>query len=98
MQGKVYIDSEIGRLKSVIIHTPGNEVENMTPKNAERALYSDILNLKIANREYSQLSGVLHKVSDVLEVSNLLTTSLENTEARKELILKVSRKIERAAS
>ena len=91
MQGKVYIDSEIGRLKSVIIHTPGNEVENMTPKNAERALYSDILNLKIANREYSQLSGVLHKVSDVLEVSNLLTTSLENTEARKELILKVSR-------
>lgn len=90
MQGNVHVDSELGKLKTVIIHTPGTEVENMTPQNAERALYSDILNLKIAIREYSQLSGVLNKVSEVWEITNLLKTSLENTEARKELISSVS--------
>jgi arginine deiminase len=90
MQGNIYVDSEIGRLKGVIIHTPGTEVENMTPKNAERALYSDILNLKVATREYNQLSGVLGKVTETWEVSDLLRTSLENNEARKELILRVS--------
>ena len=64
----VDIRSEIGELKSVILHTPGAEVENMTPENAERALYSDILNLNIGLAEYSQLSGVLSKVARTFEV------------------------------
>ena len=55
MQFKVGADSEIGKLQGVIIHTPGPEVENMTPTNAERALYSDILNLSVAREEFSQL-------------------------------------------
>ena len=53
------ITSEIGRLEAVILHRPGPEVENMTPQNAERALYSDILNLSIALKEYDQMKGVL---------------------------------------
>ena len=56
---EVNVQSEIGKLNGVILHTPGEEVENMTPENAERALYSDILNLSIAQKEYQQLSGVL---------------------------------------
>ena len=44
----INVTSEIGELKGVIVHTPGREVENMTPQNAERALYSDILNLSVA--------------------------------------------------
>lgn len=59
---KTCIDSEIGKLEGVVIHTPGSEVENMTPGYAERALYSDILNLSIALNEYSQLVGVLKKL------------------------------------
>ena len=39
----VRVDSEIGRLEGVIVHAPGPEIENMTPSDAERALYSDIL-------------------------------------------------------
>ncbi|NLH52733.1 MAG: arginine deiminase, partial [Bacteroidales bacterium] len=45
----INILSETSRLRSVILHTPGPEVENMTPQNAERALYSDILNLAIVS-------------------------------------------------
>ena len=42
---EVNVQSEIGKLNGVILHTPGEEVENMTPENAERALYRDIVNL-----------------------------------------------------
>ena len=52
---KINIQSEIGDLEAVLLHTPGAEVENMTPKMAQRALYSDILNLSIAQEEYKQL-------------------------------------------
>ena len=54
---EVNVQSEIGKLNGVIIHTPGEEVENMTPENAERALYSDIINLSIARKEYKQNFG-----------------------------------------
>ncbi|MDD5346550.1 MAG: arginine deiminase, partial [Proteiniphilum sp.] len=70
------IQSEIGQLEAVLMHYPGAEVENMTPRNAQRALYSDILNLSIARREYDQLLGVLQKQSKVYKVSDLLTQLL----------------------
>jgi len=86
---KVDVRSEIGTLEGVILHTPGAEVENMTPKNAERALYSDILNLSIANKEYRQLSGVLEKITNVYQVKDLLAKSLENDKAKEDLISQV---------
>ena len=56
---KIEVQSEIGKLNAVLLHRPGAEVENMTPNNVQRALYSDILNLSIAQTEYEQLYGVL---------------------------------------
>jgi arginine deiminase len=83
---KTNINSEIGKLEGVIIHTPGSEVENMTPENAERALYSDILNLSIASKEYAQLAGVLEKVTTVFKVKDLLTEILSNEQVKFELL------------
>ncbi len=79
---KVNIRSEIGELEGVIIHTPGAEVENMTPKNAQRALYSDILNLDIARWEHTQITGVLKKVSKTFEIKDLLYKVLSNSKAK----------------
>lgn len=87
----VYLNSEIGELEGVILHTPGAEVENMTPENAQRALYSDILNLNVARKEYSQLSGVLSRVAKTYEVGNLLEKVLENEENREYLLEKICR-------
>jgi arginine deiminase len=87
----VDIRSEIGELESVIIHTPGAEVENMTPENAERALYSDILNLNIGLSEYSQLHGVLSKVAQTCEVRDLLKDVVEEPAAREELVGNICR-------
>lgn len=83
---KTYIPSEIHPLEAVILHKPGPEVENMTPRNAERALYSDILNLSIASREYGQLKGVLDKVSNTFEVGELLTGILKDQDIKSNLL------------
>lgn len=86
---KSLINSEIGKLEGVIVHTPGSEVENMTPENAERALYSDILNLSIASNEYDQLTGVLKKISQVFEIKQLLGVVLENPIAKTRLLQEI---------
>ncbi len=83
------IYSEIGPLQGVVIHSPGNEVENMTPDNAERALYSDILNLCVARNEYNQFKGVLDKVTRTFEVKELLAGILKNEKVKQGLVEKV---------
>ena len=81
------VQSEIGKLEAVLLHHPGAEVENMTPKDAQRALYSDILNLSIAQKEYEQLYGVLSKQSQVFKIKDLLTKLLKD-EMQKENLLR----------
>jgi arginine deiminase len=85
----VNVSSEIGELEAVIIHTPGSEIENMTPENAERALYSDILNLAVAKEEYTQFHEVLKKVANVFEVEDLLASILQNDKVKNDLINKI---------
>ncbi len=88
---KTCVHSEIGKLEGVIIHTPGSEVENMTPENAERALYSDILNLSVASVEFEQFKGVLKKVTTVFEVKNLLSDILQNENVKQDLLTEICR-------
>ena len=86
---KVNVNSEFGELEGVIIHTPGLEVEEMTPETAKRALYSDILNLAVAGNEYKQLKGVLSKVSPCFEVKDLLSDVLKNDIAKQKLLKEI---------
>ena len=86
---KIEVQSEIGKLNAVLLHKPGAEVENMTPLNVQRALYSDILNLSIAQNEYKQLHGVLSKVSEVYEVRSLLIKVLDQEKPRESLVRRI---------
>ena len=88
---EVNVQSEIGKLNGVILHTPGEEVENMTPENAERALYSDILNLSIARKEYKQLSEVLGKITKTYQVKDLLTTILKDDAIKLEVLNRIEK-------
>ena len=83
---QVDIRSEIGELEGVIIHTPGPEVENMTPDSSRKALYSDILNLSVALKEFNQFKGFLSKVTKTFEVKDLLSAVIQNHEHRSELL------------
>jgi arginine deiminase len=90
----VNVTSEIGELEGVILHSPGSEVENMTPENAERALYSDILNLSVATKEYFELKEVLNKVTKTYEVKQLLIEALSNDLTKEKLIRSVCKQEE----
>jgi len=83
---QINLNSEIGELEGVILHSPGPEVENMTPSTVERALYSDILNLSVATTEYEQLKLVLNKMTRTFQVKELLIDILTNEKVKKNLI------------
>ena len=87
----VRVDSEIGRLEGVIIHSPGPEIENMTPATAERALYSDILSGNVCTREHAQLRGVLESVTNVFEMRHLFGETIADQNVRTSLIEKICR-------
>ncbi|MFW6268283.1 MAG: arginine deiminase family protein [Marinilabiliaceae bacterium] len=84
-----HVNSEIGELEAVILHTPGPEVENMTPANAERALYSDILNLPVAHEEYLQFSKVLSILTQTFQVKDLLAEILKDPSVKTDMVEKV---------
>ncbi len=88
--------SEIGELEGVVVHTPGVEVENMTPENAERALYSDILNLGVVSREHQQFKKVLEHHTKVFEVKDLLRDILKNEKVKESLVKRICRNEEMA--
>lgn len=82
----IQVNSEIGRLEGVILHTPGPEIEQMIPGNIHEALYSDLLNLNIASREYANFKGVFSKWTKTYQVVDLLSQVLDNTDVRKSLL------------
>lgn len=86
---KINVNSEIGDIEGVIVHTPGSEIENMTPQNAERALYSDILNLSVASKEYEQFKRILKKITKVYEIIDLLKIVLADKESKNNLVEKI---------
>ncbi len=89
-ESPLYIDSEIGDLEEVIIHTPGPEIEVITPLTAEKLLYNDILPLSVVRKEYTILREFLSLVAKTVEVKDVLLKVLDDRDARIELIGSIS--------
>ena len=83
---KVNVSSETGRLRAVLLHRPGVEIERMTPLNAEHALYSDILNKPIVDGEYANFCGVLERWTQVYYVEDVLEQILRNLGVRMQMV------------
>ena len=77
MQG-VYVTSEIGRLKKVLLHRPGKELLNLTPDSLEELLFDDIPFLPAAQREHDFFAKVLrdHGV-EVVYLEDLMAEVLD---------------------
>lgn len=88
-QPRVRVRSEIGKLEKVMLHEPGSEVENMTPENAQKALYSDILNLTRVSKEYRQFQAVMELFTETFEVKTLLTEILSNPAVKTDILSRV---------
>ena len=83
---EVNVSSETGRLRAVLLHRPGVEIERMTPLNAAQALYSDILNKPIVDNEYSNFCGVLERWTQVYYVQDILEQLLKDEDVRNRLL------------
>ena len=67
------VDSEIGKLRQVILHRPGNEMLRLTPQNKDHLLFDDVLWLERAQEEHDQFAQVLtDRDIEVLYLSDLL--------------------------
>jgi arginine deiminase len=80
------VTSEIGRLRSVLVHSPGPELLAVTPANRADYLYDDIIEAESAQREHRRFIAILERFSTVYEVRSLLADILANAEARDLLI------------
>ena len=79
---RVHVTSEIGSLRSVLVHTPGKELVAVTPGTREDYLYDDIIDLEIAQREHRRLVAVLERFAEVHEVRDTLVEIAGRPEVR----------------
>lgn len=56
---EVNVDSEIGRLRTVLIHSPDNGIGRVAPSKAQDWLFEDILHLETVRKEYDYYVQVL---------------------------------------
>lgn len=83
MQKPVHITSEIGELKTVLLHRPGKEVENLTPEFLQKLLFDDIPFLPTIRKEHDYFAKVLKtRDVEVLYLEKLVAESLQNEEIR----------------
>ena len=81
------VTSEIGKLKSVLVHLPGPEIDRMVPSMMEELLFDDILYGNRAREEHRRFQQVLGFVADeVLDVQDLLEEVLQVPEQRGAII------------
>lgn len=83
----VHVTSEIGALRTVLVHSPGAELLAVTPSTRADFLYDDIVDADLAKREHRRFVQVLERFSEVLHVRDLLSDVLQDAEVR-ELIIR----------
>lgn len=82
--GTTRVNSEVGRLRRVLVHEPGREVDHMLPSMMEELLFDDILFGDAAREEHQRFRHVLEQLGvEVLDIQTLLVQTLENDAARK---------------
>ncbi len=81
------IQSEIGKLKCVLVHQPGREIDRMVPSMMQDLLFDDILFGARAREEHRRFQQVLRFVADeVLEIQDLLEEVLHDEGRRKTVL------------
>ncbi len=57
----IQVFSEIGRLRTVLVKRPGEELSHISPSNMEELLFSAILDWKRAGREHDEFTKILRE-------------------------------------
>lgn len=89
MYNKINVYSEIGKLKKVLVHTPGQELEYLTPQRLEELLFSAILDPVVAIKEHQEFIKILESHgTQVVQLTTLVSETYKtcSSEIREKFI------------
>ncbi len=81
------VRTEVGRLRTVLLHRPGNELRRLTPRNNADLLFDGIPWVGRAQEEHDAFAEALRdRGVEVLYLRDLLVETLEDETARTEVV------------
>jgi arginine deiminase len=91
MTSQLGADSEVGRLRTVLLHRPGPELKRLTPRNNDSLLFDGIPWVSRAQDEHDAFAAALRdRGVEVLYLVDLLAEALEDPAAREQAIAQVT--------
>lgn len=77
-------------LQQVIVHTPGEEMAQVSPEELPSLLFEDILHLEDAHEEHQLMCRVFRKIvgrhTAVLQIASLLGEAFQSNDAREDFV------------
>jgi arginine deiminase len=87
------VTSEVGKLKSVLVHLPGREIDTMVPPMMAELLFDDILFGQVAREEHRRFQQLIRYVAEeVFDIQDLLEEILEDEDVRFSIIRDLARR------
>ena len=81
---KYGVHSEAGKLRKVMVCSPGLAHQRLTPSNCDELLFDDVIWVNQAKRDHFDfVTKMRERGIEVLEMHNLLTETIQNPEALK---------------
>ncbi|HET7705103.1 MAG TPA: arginine deiminase family protein [Thermoanaerobaculia bacterium] len=84
---RLNVTSEIGKLKSVLVHLPGREIDLMVPPMMAQLLFDDILYGQVAREEHRRFQQLIRFIADeVIDIEDLLAEVLQDEDAKEFIV------------
>ena len=83
----LYVGSEVGQLRRVLVHRPRRSLSHLTPSNCHDLLFDDVLSVERAGEEHDVFTKILRDQGvEVLLLTDLLADTLAIPEAKEWLL------------
>ncbi len=87
MEETIKVWSEIGRLRRVMLHRPGEELLNLMPEHLDRLLFDDIPYLRLAQEEHDRFAEILRSQGvEVVYLEDLTAEALTDEAVRLQFV------------
>src|SRR6185436_8126431 len=84
---RLNVTSEIGRLKAVLVHLPGREIDQMVPPMMAQLLFDDILYGQVAREEHRRFQQIIRFVADeIFDIEDLLAEVFEDRDIKRRIV------------
>jgi arginine deiminase len=90
---RLNVTSEIGKLRSVLVHLPGREIDLMVPPMMAQLLFDDILYGQVAREEHRRFQQLIRFIADdVIDIEDLLAEVLQDDGAKEFIVRDLGRR------